>query len=309
MRNAFADEITQIAKSDPSVVLLSGDIGNRLFDKYKESNPERFVNCGVAEANMVTMGSGLAMSGMKPVAYTIASFLIYRAFEQIRVDLSYHDAAVLLVGVGGGLSYASNGSTHHTLEDIALMRSLPNMQVICAGDPLEVRAATKAFFNDPKPTYLRIGKKGEAPVHEKTLDDFVIGKSICLKRGHYVALLTTGNMLQNCSSVSDELEELGISSSLYSFHTVKPLEKECLKEIFAGHEFVITVEEHGRLGGFGSAVAEWLASQKQPSARLLALGTPDQFLLYTGNQEEARKKCELDKRGLLKQIMDFIGPV
>tara|TARA_B100000676_G_C18038219_1_gene823117 strand:+ start:508 stop:1437 length:930 start_codon:yes stop_codon:yes gene_type:complete len=307
MRNAFADEITQIAKSDPSVVLLSGDIGNRLFDKYKESNPERFVNCGVAEANMVTMSSGLAMSGMKPVAYTIASFLIYRAYEQIRVDLSYHDAAVLLVGVGGGLSYASNGSTHHTLEDIALMRSLPNMQVICAGDPLEVRAATKAFFNDPKPTYLRIGKKGEAPVHQKAIDDFEIGKSICLKRGQSVALLATGNMLPNCSSVSDELEGHGISSSLYSFHTVKPLEKECLEEIFAGHEYVITVEEHGRLGGFGSAVAEWLASQKQPRARLLTLGTPDKFLLYTGNQEEARKKCGLDKAGLLEQITDFIG--
>ena len=308
MRNAFADEITQIAKSDPSVILLSGDIGNRLFDKYKESNPERFVNCGVAEANMVTMGSGLAMSGMKPVAYTIASFLIYRAFEQIRVDLSYHDAAVLLVGVGGGLSYASNGSTHHTLEDIALMRSLPNMQVICAGDPLEVRAATKAFFSNPKPTYLRIGKKGEAPVHQRELDDFEVGKSICLKRGHSVAFLATGNMLHNCSSVSDELEERGIPSSLYSFHTVKPLDKGCLKEIFDQHEYVITVEEHGKIGGFGSAVAEWLVSQRQSKAKLLTLGTPNEFLLYTGNQNEARKTCRLDKAGLLEQITDFIGP-
>ena len=308
MRNAFADEITQIANSDPSVVLLSGDIGNRLFDKYKESNPDRFVNCGVAEANMIAMGSGLAMSGMKPVAYTIASFLIYRAFEQIRVDLSYHDAAVLLVGVGGGLSYASNGSTHHTLEDIALMRSLPNMQVVCAGDPLEVRAATKAFFSDPKPTYLRIGKKGEAPVHEKALDDFEIGKSICLKRGQSVALLATGNILPNCSWVCNDLKELGIYSSLYSFHTVKPLEKECLEEIFDRHEYVITIEEHGKLGGFGSAVAEWLASQTQPKARLLTIGTPDQFLLYTGNQEKARKKCGLDRAGLLEQITDFIGP-
>jgi len=186
---------------------------------------------------------------------------------------------------------------------------LPNMQVICAGDPLEVRAATKAFFKDPKPTYLRIGKKGEAPVHEKALEDFEVGKSICLRRGQSVALLATGNMLPNCSSVSDELEARGISSSLYSFHTVKPLGKECLEEIFAWHEYVITVEEHGRLGGFGSTVAEWLASQKQSKARLLTLGTPDQFLLYTGNQEEARKKCGLDKEGLLKQITDFIGPI
>ena len=308
MRNAFADEITRIAKDDPSVILLSGDIGNRLFDRYKESSPERFVNCGVAEANMVSMGSGMAMTGMKPVAYTIASFLIYRAFEQIRVDISYHDAAVLLVGVGGGLSYASNGSTHHTLEDIALMRSIPNMQVVCAGDPLEVRAATKAFFKQPKPTYLRIGKKGEACVHGKALDDFEVGKSICLKRGESVALLATGNMLPNCSSVTDELEQRGISSSLYSFHSVKPLDEKCLEEIFSQHEYVVTIEEHGRKGGFGSAVAEWLAGQAKTKARLLTIGTPDQFLLYTGNQEEARKACGLDKTGLFEQIADFIGP-
>ena len=308
MRNAFADEITRIAKDDPSVVLLSGDIGNRLFDKYKQSCPERFVNCGVAEANMVTMGSGMAMTGMKPVAYTIASFLIYRAFEQIRVDVSYHDAPVLLVGVGGGLSYASNGSTHHTLEDIALMRSIPNMQVICAGDPLEVRAATKAFFNNPKPTYLRIGKKGEAPVHAKALDDFEIGKSICLKRGKYVALLATGNMLPNCSSISDELEERGISSSLYSFHSVKPIDEKCLHTIFSEHEYIFTVEEHSRKGGFGSAVAEWLSTQAKTKGRLFTIGTPDQFLLYTGNQEAARKTCRLDKAGLLEQITDFIRP-
>ena len=307
MRNAFADEITKIAQSDPSVVLLSGDIGNRLFDKYKESCSDRFINCGVAEANMVTMGSGLAMSGMKPVAYTIASFLIYRAFEQIRVDLSYHDAAVLLVGVGGGLSYASNGSTHHTLEDIALMRSLPNMQVICAGDPLEVRAATNAFFNDPKPTYLRIGKKGEPCVHDRPLEKFQVGKSICIKRGHSVALLATGNLLSNSSILSDKLDESGIPSSLYSFHTIKPLDKECLEEVFRTHDFVVTIEEHGLLGGFGSAVAEWLAVQTKTKARLLRIGTPDQFLLYSGNQEAARQTCRIDPVGLLEQIKHFIG--
>jgi transketolase len=257
---------------------------------------------------MVTIGSGLAMTGMKPVAYTIASFLIYRAFEQIRVDVSYHDAAVLLVGVGGGLSYASNGSTHHALEDIALMRSIPNMQVICAGDPLEVRAATKAFFNNPKPTYLRIGKKGEAPVHGKALDGFEVGKSICLKRGESVALLATGNMLPNCSAISDELEERGISSSLYSFHSVKPIDEKCLHTIFSEHEYVFTVEEHSRKGGFGSAVAEWLSSQAKTKGRLFTIGTPDQFLLYTGNQEAARKTCRLDKAGLLEQITDFIRP-
>ena len=130
-----------------------------------------------------------------------------------------------------------------------------------------------------------------------------------MKHGKSVAILATGNILSNCSSVSEELQALGISSSLYSFHTIKPLEKKCLQKIFDEHEYVITVEEHGKFGGFGSAVAEWFASQKQSEAKLLSLGTPDQFLLYTGNQEEARKKCGLDTAGLLKQITDFIAPV
>jgi len=308
MRNAFADEITRIAQSDASVVLLSGDIGNRLFDKYKESCPDRFVNCGVAEANMVSMGSGMAMTGMKPVAYTIASFLIYRAFEQIRVDLCYHDAAVLLVGVGGGLSYASNGSTHHALEDISLMRTLPNMQVVCAGDPHEVRAATRAYFKNPQPTYLRIGKKGEFAVHKEVPADFEIGKSICLKKGDSVAILATGNLLPLCSVVSNKLDKEGYSTSLYSFHTVKPVDENALQHIFSAHEYVVTVEEHGRQGGFGSTVAEWLSRQTEPLARLHSIGTPDDFLLYTGNQESARQALELDEPGLFRQINKFIRP-
>jgi len=306
MRNAFADEITNLAREDPSVVLLSGDIGNRLFDKYKKSCPKRFVNCGVAEANMVSMGAGMAMTGMKPVAYTIASFLIYRAFEQIRVDLSYHNAAVLLVGVGGGLSYASNGSTHHTLEDIALMRSLPNMQVICAGDPHEVRAATRAYFRNPKPTYLRIGKKGEAHVHEAVPPEFEIGKSIRLKVGNSVGILATGNLLAPCAEVSQSLSNEGISTSLYSFHTVKPIDEKALNQIFNEHEYVVAVEEHGRLGGFGSAVTEWLSRQKEPKARFHSIGTPDDFLLYTGNQASARQSLRLDETGIFQQIKEMI---
>ena len=308
MRNAFADEITEIARQDSSVVLLSGDIGNRLFDKYKESCPDRFINCGVAEANMVSMSAGMALAGMKPVAYTIASFLVYRAFEQIRIDLCYHDAAVLLVGVGGGLSYSSNGSTHHTLEDISLMRSLPNMQVVCAGDPLEVRAAARAYFKHPKPTYLRIGKKGEPAVHEEVPADFEIGKSICLKEGDGVAILATGNLLPLCSKVSDELDRNGSSTSLFSFHTVKPIDEKALLRIFTSHEYVISVEEHGRQGGFGSAVAEWLSRQEKPMAKFLSIGTPDAFLLYTGNQQSARQTLELDEPGLLRQINKFLNP-
>src|SRR5262249_3895225 len=126
MRNAFADEITALADADPRIVLLSGDIGNRLFDKFRERFPQRFYNCGVAEANMIGLAAGLALGGLRPVAYTITPFITTRCLEQIRVDICYHDVPVVIVGVGGGLSYASLGPTHHSCEDIALLRSLPN---------------------------------------------------------------------------------------------------------------------------------------------------------------------------------------
>src|SRR2546430_5284860 len=161
MRNAFATEITSLASEDERLVLLSGDIGNKLFDGYKEKFPERFFNCGVAEANMMGMAAGMALSGMRPITYTITPFTTTRCFEQIRVDVCYHNVPVIIVGVGGGLSYASLGATHHSCEDIALLRMLPNMTVICPGDAIEVRGALRAALRHDGPVYIRLGKKGE----------------------------------------------------------------------------------------------------------------------------------------------------
>src|SRR5437588_11098242 len=161
MRNAFAAEITALAEKDDRVVLLSGDIGNRLFDNYKERFKTRFFNCGVAEANMMSMAAGMAFSGMRPVAYTITPFITTRCLEQIRVDVCYHNVPVTIVGVGAGLSYASLNATHHSCEDIAFLRAIPNMTVVCPADPFEVRCALTASIQRGGPVYLRLGKKGE----------------------------------------------------------------------------------------------------------------------------------------------------
>ena len=140
MRNAFADEVTRLATEDERVVLLSGDIGNRLFDKYKALAPDRFFNCGVAEQNMTGMAAGLALSGLRPITYTITPFVTTRCLEQIRVDVCYHNVPVVICGVGAGLSYAGLGATHHSNEDVAFLRSLPNMSVMAPGDPAEARS-------------------------------------------------------------------------------------------------------------------------------------------------------------------------
>src|SRR5438552_5228383 len=159
MRNAFADEVTKLAQGDSRLVLLSGDIGNRLFDKFKAHCPSRFYNCGVAEANMVGVAAGMAMSGLRPVCYTITPFITYRCMEQIRIDVCYHHVPVVIVGTGSGLSYASLGSTHHSCEEMGMLRLLPGLSVVAPADEVEVRGALEAALASKDPCYIRIGKK------------------------------------------------------------------------------------------------------------------------------------------------------
>src|SRR3954466_2919798 len=174
MRNEFAAEITRLAAEDERVVLLSGDIGNRLFDDFKAKCPGRFLNCGVAEANMMGVAAGMAMSGLRPVCYTITPFLTYRCMEQIRIDVCYHHVPVVIVGTGAGLSYASLGATHHSCEEMGMLRLIPGLAVVAPADQVEVRAALKAALEYPGPVYMRIGKKGEPVVHQ-AIPEFKIG--------------------------------------------------------------------------------------------------------------------------------------
>ena len=292
MRNAFAAEITALAALDERIVLLSGDIGNRLFNGYKAHFPERFFNCGVAEANMTGMAAGMALCGLRPVTYTITPFVTTRCLEQIRVDICYHNVPVVIVGVGGGLSYAGLGATHHSCEDIAFLRVLPNMSVVCPGDAVEVKLALRAALKHQGPVYLRLGKKNEPIVH-KQAPEFVIGKGIVLRKGSDVCLLSTGNILPIALQAADELGKRDVSAQVVSFHTVKPLDEELLAEAFASFAVVVTIEEHSVLGGLGGSVAEWLADRmpheaKLEKAQLLRIGTTDTFLHEAGNQAYAR---------------------
>lgn len=291
MRNAFASEITALAKEDERVVLVSGDIGNRLFDEFKGAAPGRFVNAGAAEANMIGMAAGMAMSGLLPVVYTINSFLTTRCYEQIRVDLCYHRLPVVLVGVGAGLCYASLGATHHSLEDVAALRILPNMTVVCPGDAMEVRLALRASLQQKGPIFLRLGKKGEPAIHSHP-PSFAIGKAIVVKPGTQVCLLSNGHILSLTMKTAELLEQKGVSTRVVSFHTVKPLDMEFLRHAFSKFSLVVTVEDHSILGGLGGSVAEWLADNPSP-ARLCRIGTPDEFLMEAVDNESARERFGL----------------
>lgn len=306
MRNAFASEITRLGDEDPRVVLLSGDIGNRLFDEFRGKHPTRFLNCGVAEANMIGMAAGLALSGMRPVTYTITPFTTTRCLEQIRVDVCYHHVPVTIVGVGAGLAYASLGPTHHACEDIAFLRALPHMTVVCPGDAHEVRAAMRASVAYGQPLYLRLGKKGEPKVHSDVPKDFKIGRGLVLETGDDVCLLSTGNMLPVVVEAGAQLRARGISTQVVSLHTVKPLDTALLADVFATREVVCTIEEHSLLGGLGGAVAEWAVDQASVHARLLRFGTGDIFLHHSTEQDHARERFGLGVEQIVARVQNAL---
>ena len=308
MRNAFASEITRLAAKDPRIVLLSGDIGNRLFDKFKDVAPGRFLNCGVAEANMMGVAAGMAMSGLRPVCYTITPFVTYRCMEQIRVDVCYHRVPVVIVGTGSGLAYASLGATHHSCEEMGMLRLLPHLAILAPADEHEVRACLAAALTHPDPVYIRIGKKGEPVVHKAT-PAFAFGQSITLRAGHDVALLVAGTLAPIALAAADLLAARGISARVESCPCVKPLPVGTLREVFAASRVVATLEEHSTWGGFGGAVSEWFTDQfPAPRARLLRLGTtPDEFLHVTAEQDEAREHYGLTAEHIAAQIAAAVG--
>jgi transketolase len=309
MRNAFADELTKLGNADSRVVMLSGDIGNRLFDKFKDAHPTRFLNCGVAEQNMMGLAAGLAMSGKRPIVYTITPFVTTRCLEQIRTDVGYHEAPVTIVAVGAGLSYSGLGPTHHACEDIAFLRAIPNMSVVCPGDAWEVRGAMRAAIAGGRPVYIRMGKKGEPLIHKGVPENFAIGRALTVREGADVCLLSTGNMLPEAMEAAHLLAERKISARVVSYHTVKPLDEACLREAFSRFKAVVTIEEHSLIGGFGSAVAEWVIDNRVMPQCFLRVGTPDKFFKQSGEQEFAREQLGLTGHQIADRIAVALGDV
>ena len=307
MRNAFAKEVTRLAKEDERIVLLSGDIGNRLFDDFKAVCPDRFYNCGVAEANMIGVAAGLAMNGFRPICYTIAPFVTYRCIEQIRVDLCYHDVPVTIVGTGSGLAYASLGATHHSCEEVGMLRLLPEMVVMAPADSEEVRVTLRAALAQPHPAYIRIGKKGEPDIHTGPLDDFSIGRAILLREGREVSIFASGSTVSLALQAADLLAAEGLTPAVWSFPTVKPLDTLTLRTAFLSDKWVVTLEEHSRLGGLGSAVAEWVSDQVPLNARLLRIGTADSFYHEIGSQKDARQHFGLTPEIIARTLLTHIG--
>lgn len=285
MRTAFIETLCELAEHDERIWLLTGDLGYSVLERFADRFPRRYVNIGVAEQNMTGIASGLALEGKNVFTYSIANFPVMRCLEQIRNDVCYHGLNVKIVAVGGGLAYGAAGYTHHAVEDLAVMRAMPNMVVLAPGDPEEARLATRALAVRSGPGYLRLGKGGEPSVH-KTAFNFQIGKAINIREGHDVTFISTGGVLDMVVRAAEQLAQQKISAAVLSMPTLQPLDAGAIEEAAARTRRIITVEEHG-VGGLGSAVAEVLASANLQRDLAVVRLQPELFAVV-GSQAELR---------------------
>jgi transketolase len=294
MRNSFVNTLTELALKDDRIFLLSADMGYSVFESFKERFPDRFLNTGIAEQNTIGIAAGLAMSGKIVYVYSIIPFVTMRCFEQVRLDLAYNNTNVKLVGVGAGFTYGPFGVSHHSIEDISIMRSLPNMKVLCPGDPIETRALIKASYENFGPTYIRLGKNGEPCIHKEDAE-IILGKASIISEGNDLALIVTSTMLQIGKQWIDEWKQEGLEVSLISMHTIKPFDKKIIEKLILEEIPMITLEEHNIIGGLGSAVAEIIAD-KGKAVKFKRIAIQDKYSHYVGDQEFQRQKFGLLKK-------------
>jgi len=304
MRDTFVREITKAAEKNDRIVILAGDIGYKLFDDFIKKFPKRFYNCGVAEANMTTVAAGLALKGFLPITYTIATFNVYKTVEQIKVDVCYPNLGVIIVGVGAGLSYADLGATHHSTEDIGVLRSIPNLNIISPADPMELKSLVPQIIKKNKPTYLRIGKKGERNVY-KSVPKIKLGEWKEIFKGKRICIISSGNIIVNANDAIKELKKINIFPSLISAHSIKPIDKLMLKKIFKKYRFIVTLEEHSGIGGLFSSISEFYLGNQNKN-KFLALNTGVNFIVRSGKQQNTLSKLKLSSNEIKNRIVKFL---
>jgi transketolase len=297
MRQAFAETLTQLAAENPRVIFLTGDLGFQVFDDFRARFGARYVNVGVAEAQMICAAAGLALEGWHPVVYSIASFITSRAFEQIRININYPQLPVVIVGAGGGYSYSSSGVTHHAADDLALMSVLPGMTVVAPGDPNEVAQLLPQILQLPGPSYLRIGKFGEPSYNVD--EPAILGRARLLKDGERVAVVSTGDMASLVLEVLETLRTNGIFPIAYQMHTVKPLDTATLDLLAERVETIIVIEEHVPFGGLGATVGLWRATHEE-GPKVIRIGAPDRVVLGNPKRDDLWHCLKYDAQSIYK---------
>jgi transketolase len=304
VRTTFINTLTEAAARDPRVTLVVGDLGFGVVTDFARRFPSQFLNVGVAEQNMTGVAAGMAMAGRIVFTYSIANFPTIRCLEQIRNDVCYHNANVVVVAVGGGYSYGALGMTHHATEDLAIMRALPQLTVLAPGDPIETAAATQAAAGGIGPAYLRLGRYKEPVVHTQPID-WSVGKALTVRDGNDLTLISTGAMLATAVAVADRLADRKIHARVLSMHTLKPLDVDIVVAAARETRRIVTIEEHSILGGLGGSVAEVLCEADIPSLRFRRIGLPSHFTKAVGDQEYLRKQHGLDPDSIVQRLQEL----
>ena len=310
MRRTCLNMVHELAKRDDRVVFIGSDLSPGLLDDMKASFPDRHYMEGVAEANIIGMAAGMAMDGYVPYVNTIATFITRRCYEQVAVDLCLHDLPVRLIANGGGYVYAPLGPTHQATEDIAIMRALPNMAVVCPADADEMTRFMEASLDWPHPIYIRMAKGGD-PVVTQGQKGFEIGKGVLLRddpSANPVVFVATGVATTRCLAAAEALAERGIASRVLHLPTVKPLDAAMLADVAAPARLVVTVEEHSLIGGLGSAVSDsLLVSLEGRLPPLRKLGIPDIFAKAYGGQDDLMHDVGLQPPQIVATVERALG--
>ena len=304
MRDNFINSLARLALKNKDIILLTGDLGFGVFDKFETSFPNQFFNVGVAEQNMIGLATGLALEGKKVVTYSIGNFGTLRCLEQIRNDACYHDANITIVANGGGFSYGSLGMSHHTTEDLAILRSLPNMSVVAPCTENEAGEAITAMINNGGTGYLRLDKTGASDCISK--DPFIIGKSKKYKEGKDITLITTGSILGEANVASIELKKLGIEVRLVGMHSIKPIDIEEVAYAVSNTGGIVTIEEHNKDGGLGSAISEVCLDLGIMPKKFLRIALNNQYSSIVGSQKYLRQRYEMDSKAITKKIVNLL---
>lgn len=309
MRDTVIRTLIELGKEDKDIELITGDLGFGVLKSFWETLPNQFINAGIAEQNMTGVAAGMALEGKKVFTYSIGNFPTLRCLEQIRNDCAYHNANVNVICVGGGYVYGSLGMSHHATEDIAILRALPDVTVICPGDPTEAAFAVKKIAQTDGTCYLRLGRGGEQNVNT-VIKEFEIGKAYKLRdakdTNRKVAVFSTGAILEETSKACDMLEEQGIAVEQYSFPTVKPIDRAVIEDCANRFDNIFTVEEHNVVGGFGGAVAEVLA-ECGGKAKLHRIGIDDFYCIEVGSQAYLREQVGINAEGIVRKVKGVFG--
>jgi transketolase len=303
VRNTFAETFYEAGTQDERLCLVVADISPAgAIDKFRTRFPDRFVNTGVAEQIMIGMCAGMALRGLRPFAYTIATFALFRPYEMVRDDLCYQNLPVTVVGIGGGVTYSTLGGTHHAQEDVAIASALPNMTVIAPCDPAETRLVTRwCTAQDSGPVYLRLGKAGEPDLTSGADEPWRFGRLRYLTRGRDVCILSYGSTVKLAGDVAAYFREQGRSVSLVSVHTLKPLDREGITQALRSHDRVVVIEELAPFGGLGPQVKA-IAWDAAARCRLDTFALEDAFHHVYGSHGELLSAHGLSRDAIVSRL-------